>query len=173
MAFEPAPGMPIGFPSRVLLAAAALALPACASSSNHEPPQQAELARAVAPPERLGGPQWLPGPARQILRTRMVSHASDMGQLMTAIMVLKYSEVRERADAIAGDANLSRPLTGDATELNSLLPERFFQHQDDLRRQARALSAAAARMNAKEVATAYGALSETCVHCHATYRAGR
>src|SRR2546423_10700977 len=102
----------------------------------------------------------------------MASHAGDMGQLMSAIMLLHYDEIHERAEDIAQDARFARPLTGDASELNSALPERFFVLQEDLRAQAGALAAAAAKANAFAVADAYGRLSETCVRCHATYREG-
>ncbi len=147
---------------------------ACASpSKTADPPQQQQLTRAVSPPDRLSAPESLPGAARLILHNRMASHAQDMGALMSAIMVLRYQEIEARAHAIEADANLARPLSGDATELNSLLPEKFFEHQDALRRQAGLLAAAAQRKDAVSVANNYGALSQTCVHCHATYRAGR
>ncbi len=103
----------------------------------------------------------------------MTSHARTMGDLVSAIMVLDYVRIDSDARAIAGDASLARPLTGDATELNSLLPEKFFEHQDELRREASVLAVAADRMNAIDVAAGYGRLSETCVRCHATYRSGR
>lgn len=96
-----------------------------------------------------------------------------MADLMSAIMVLRYPIIRDRAQAIADDVDLARPLTGDATELNALLPAKFFDYQDELRVRAHALQAAAAQSNAYAVADAYGRLSETCVRCHATYRQGR
>jgi hypothetical protein len=136
-------------------------------------PQQEQLTKAVSPPERLAPPEDLSGTARAILRTRMQSHAQDMGALMSAVMTLKYDLIQERAIGIANDASLARPLTGDATELNSALPEKFFLLQDDLRAAARGVAAAAAEKNAFGVADAYGRLSETCVKCHATYRQGR
>jgi cytochrome c556 len=147
---------------------------ACASKPEpHEPPQQAQLTRAVSAPGRLQPPETLPGPALAVLKTRMASHARDMGDLMSAIMILDYPRIQDRATAIADDASLARPLTQDATELNSFLPEAFFQYQDALRAEARALAGAAGRLSAFEVADHYGKLSETCVRCHATYRAGR
>jgi cytochrome c556 len=158
----------------VRTAACAAALAACASQpSRSEPPQQAQLTRAVSPPARLEPPASIPAPARAVLQTRMASHARDMGDLMTAIMVLDYPRIRTGAEGIAADAGLARPLTGDATELNSMLPEAFFQHQDALRAEARALAAAAEKQSALAVADSYGRLSETCVRCHAAYREGR
>jgi cytochrome c556 len=157
----------------IVVMISALAASACAGKQpRQEPPQQPQLARALSPPARLAPPEYLPATARALLRTRMASHARDMGDLMNAIMVLDYPNIASHATAVADDANFARPLTGDATLLNSALPEKFFQHQDELKAHARQLATAAERMNPFEVADAYGRLSETCVRCHAAYRAG-
>jgi cytochrome c556 len=95
-----------------------------------------------------------------------------MNHLVSAIMLLEYPEIVEGAEQIAADASLSRPITGDATELNAALPQGFFLHQDQLRAQARALADAAGALDAYRVADAYGRLSEACVRCHAVYRQG-
>jgi cytochrome c556 len=149
---------------------------ACATGRSSEstgPPQQAQLVNAISPPSRLEPPEYLPGAARAVLRTRMASHAREMGDLVSAIMVLKYDEIKERSTAIAQDARFARPLTGDATELNSALPEKFFVYERQLRVWAGALTTAAEKADAFAVATTYGELSQVCVSCHATYRAGR
>ena len=144
---------------------------ACATQPNStQPPQQAQLANAVAAPDRATPPEPLSPAAREILKTRMASHARDMGDLVSAIMVLDYARIVQKADAIAADVNLSRPISGDATELNSALPEKFFVRQEELRAGARALSAAARDLDPYRVANAYGRLSEGCVRCHADYR---
>ena len=52
------------------------------------PPQQAQRTRAVSAPQRAEPPQYLPGTARAILQKRMASHARDMGDLVSAIMLL-------------------------------------------------------------------------------------
>jgi cytochrome c556 len=93
-----------------------------------------------------------------------------MGDLVSAIMVLDYARISQNADSIASDVNLSRPISGDATELNSSLPEKFFVRQDELRAGARALAAAARELDPYKVANAYGRLSEGCVRCHADFR---
>jgi cytochrome c556 len=100
----------------------------------------------------------------------MVSHVRDMSDLVSAIMVLDYPGIAERAEAIASDVNFSRPITGDATELNAALPEEFFVRQDELRARARALAAAARAPDAPRVAAEYGHLAEGCVRCHADFR---
>ena len=151
----------------------ALLLGACATGKSGEPPQQVQLVKAVSPPERLAPPEYLPGEARAVLRTRMASHAQQMGNLVSAIMVLNYPEIAERSTAIAQDARFARHLTGDATELNSALPEKFFGYERELRVWAGALTTAAERTDALAVASAYGELSAVCVRCHATYRTGR
>jgi cytochrome c556 len=148
-------------------------LSACASgttTTNQPPPQEAQLARAISAPDRAGPPQPLSPAAREILKARMASHARDMGDLVSAIMLLDYDRIAAGGDAIASDVNLSRPLSHDATELNSALPERFFTRQDELRAGARALAAAARARDPNRVAAEYGRLSEGCVRCHADYR---
>src|SRR5689334_23127133 len=123
------------------------------------PPQQGQLARAVAPPAtepHLEPAQPLPGAARAVLKSRMASHVRDMTALVSAIMVLDYASIHQRAMDVAGDANLARPLGGDATELNTLLPEKFFEYQDQLRASARQLADAAERTDALAVSDAYG-----------------
>ena len=151
----------------------AVALGACAAAGQNQPPQQRQLAEAVAAPSRLRPPEQLSASARDLLRVRMSSHARNMADLVSAIMVLHYERIQEDATAIAADVSLSRPLTQDATELNSALPEKFFLYQDSLRLEAKTLAEAANRQNPFDVADSYGRLSQDCVRCHATYRAGR
>jgi cytochrome c556 len=146
---------------------------ACASQPpSSQPPQQAQLAQAIAAPDRATPPEPLSPAAREILKGRMASHARDMGDLVSAIMVLDYARIAQRADGIASDVNLSRPITGDATELNSALPEKFFARQDQLRAGARSLAAAARALDPYRVADEYGRLSQGCVRCHADFRPG-
>jgi|GEM_PF-1020334 len=157
-----------------ILFAGSLALPAaCAVPQRSQPTQQTQLFQAVSPPSELRPREPLPELVRYILRTRMAAHSRDMGDLMSAVMVLQYQRIAEDALRIAGDASLSRPLSADASELNSALPEKFFLYQDNLRLEARTLAEAAARQQAFDVADSYGRLSQVCVRCHATYRAGR
>jgi cytochrome c556 len=150
-----------------------LGVPACAAPPRPEPAQAQQLAQAVATPDRLEPPEDLPGPARALLRTRMASHASDMGALMSAIMVLKYDSIRQHANAIVEEPHFAHPMNPDATELNSALPAKFFTYDRELRVMAAALASAAAKQDALLVASAYGKMSEACVKCHATYRGGR
>lgn len=145
----------------------------CATAANNQPPEERQLAQAISPPERLRPAEPLSNTARAILKTRMASHAREMNELVSEIMLLHYDRIRDDAERIASDANLSRPLTQDATELNSALPEKFFLYDDSLRLEARTLAEAAERQHPYDVADSYGRLSQVCVRCHATYRTGR
>jgi hypothetical protein len=136
------------------------------------PPQQAQLVRAISPPSRLEPPAALPEVSRAVLRTLMAAHARNMSDLVSAIMLLDYPRINAGAKGVASDASVARPLTGDATELNAQLPARFFQLQDDLRAEAAKLAVSAENLDAFQVADSYGRLSQTCVRCHAVYRAG-
>jgi hypothetical protein len=155
---------------RLIAFGALLIAPACATPASHKPPQQVQHDRAVETPPRRDNPEPLSPTARALLKERMTSHARDMGDLVAAIMILDYPRIAQRADGIATDASLSRPLTGDATELNASLPEKFFVHQDHLKMEARGLSDAAQALDAYRVAEQYGRLSAGCVRCHADYR---
>jgi hypothetical protein len=159
-----------------LLSLAALVASACADpNARNQPPQRAQQAEAIAAPPRLE-PRLEPPPERlspvalAALKARMASHSRDMDRLVSAIMVLDYADIARRANGIVADVSLSRPLSGDASELNASLPEKFFVRQDDLKMAARALSAAASALDPYRVADAYGKVSEGCVRCHADYR---
>jgi hypothetical protein len=142
----------------------------CASEEKNQPPQMAQLTRAITPPDRPEPAQPLSNQAKAILRDRMSAHAEDMSDLVSAIMLLEYSRIISRADKIASDVSLARPTSQDATELNASLPEKFFVRQDELKAAARELSEAGRSANPYRVATAYGRVSETCVRCHADFR---
>jgi cytochrome c556 len=154
-----------------LLSGALALLSACANQTTNEPPaQHAQLARAVAAPDRAGPPEPLSPAAREILKARMASHSRDMAELVSSIMALDYDRIAETGDAISADVNLSRPISQDATELNAALPEKFFARQDELRAGAKTLAAAARARDPERVARDYGRLAEGCVRCHADYR---
>ena len=161
------------FPSQLfaLLFAPSVLAAACAAHPAPEPPvQQVQLAQAISSPPRSRPPQHLSETARGVLKSRMVSHSRDMSELVSAIMILDYPRIEVDGTRIADDVSLSRPLTNDATELNSAFPEMFFLRQDDLRTQARTLAAAAHALDPYRVAAAYGHVSEACVRCHADFR---
>lgn len=148
-------------------------LPFLACVKPPQPPQRAQQQNAVAAPQSKRPPEPLSPVAQAVLRQRMVSHANDMNELVSAIMVLDYPYIAARAEKIAGDVSLSRPITGDATELNASLPEKFFVYQDRVKFEARGLVEAAGATDPYQVAAKYGRLAESCVRCHADYRPRR
>jgi cytochrome c556 len=145
-------------------------VPALACVKPAQPPQRAQQESAVAAPKTGHPPEPLSPVVQALLKQRMVSHSSDMNDLVSAIMLLDYQRIADRAEKIASDANLSRPISGDATELNASLPEKFFVYQDRVKFEARGLMEAAGAADPYQVASKYGRLAETCVGCHADYR---
>ncbi len=111
--------------------------------------------------------------ARALIRQKMANHSKQMTELVWAVVFLDYRETAELAKAIALEPRLARPTSGDATELNSALPPRFFELQDQLRSRAQRLEANARLQDASTVAKSYGALAETCVACHDAYLSSR
>src|SRR5947209_8073470 len=88
---------------------------------------QEDVARA------LPAPHYLSPTARAVLKRRMQRHGRDLIRLGSAVVLLDFEHAGKLAELIAEDAQLARPLTGDATELNNQLPEPFFVLQDELR----------------------------------------
>jgi cytochrome c556 len=123
----------------------------------------------AAPPQKLPAPKRLSPTARQIIDKRMQRHSRDLIPLVRSVVMLDYDRTAKLADSIVEDTMLARPLTGDASELNNQLPEKFFTLQDDLRTQARTLSDAAKRHDPEAMSDAFGKLSRTCVRCHSVY----
>lgn len=135
----------------------------------------AGLAVLLTPSRRIARDRLLPHPAqisattRALLQQRMARHGADMNELVAAVVLADLDEAQRRARSLAEDANLARPLSGDATELNSALPEDFFRFQDELRARARELADAAARRDARATAAAFGQVASACVGCHLSY----
>jgi cytochrome c556 len=152
------------------IALVAFVMTSC-STAGERPPHGAAR-EPWAAPTRLAPPADLPGPARQVLRTVMAEHRRDMADLITSMMAVDYDAVATASDRLRADS-FSRPLTGDANELNAFLPAPFFELQDQLLAQTRTLGTAARHHSAPDAAKAYAAVSETCVACHAVYREGR
>ena len=76
------------------------------------------------------------------------------------------------AERIAAEPGFARPVSGDATELNSALPPAFFSAQDALRQHARTLAETAARGEVEPLTAALVPLVQTCQGCHALYLKG-
>jgi len=126
--------------------------------------------RQLRDDRHLVAPEKIPTMARAALKTRMQHHGKTVDALVWAVLLRDDPEIEAAATDVLAEAPLSRPLTDDATELNALLPERFFTLQDQLRTEAQSLKAAAQAHNRGQVSIAYGQLSQTCVSCHQVYR---
>jgi cytochrome c556 len=107
--------------------------------------------------------------ARAIIHQKMANHSKQMTELVWAVVFLDYEQAARQASAIAAEPRFARPITGDATELNTVLPPRFFDLQDQLRLRARTLEAIARTRDPNATARAFGALADSCVSCHAVY----
>ena len=130
-------------------------------------------ARRLSTEPHLPEPGYLSPIARGVLDRRMARHGEDMAGLLRAVILLDHKTIIDRAGAIADEPTLARPSNDDATELNNLLPERFFELQDELRGAARRLVGAARSPNLEQLATAYADLTRACVRCHGIYLQGR
>jgi hypothetical protein len=137
-----------------------------------DPPAAAPAALSAPRPSRLA-PGALPAEAKLLLRERMHRHAEDAADLNWAVLVLDYESVAAVARRIADEPRIGRPpptASPDAL-LNARLPDVFYLVQDELETRARALSEVAERQSPNAMAAAYGALTESCVRCHAVYAA--
>ncbi len=119
----------------------------------------------------LPQPQHLSPTVRAVVAERMERHAFEMSNLMWAVLFLDRPIAAEIADTIVSEPRLARPLTKDASELNSALPEHFFALQDTLVQSARNLArvARAPDQDGAALSKAYGELTAVCVSCHAIF----
>ncbi|WP_375764862.1 cytochrome c [Archangium gephyra] len=117
----------------------------------------------------LPAPDYLPESARALLRKKMARHGQDARDLMFGVTLLRYDVARAAAQHIASEPRLERPEAGGEDEPTAFLPERFFVLQDEVRRRAQALAAAAEKKDDAAIAESYGLLMQTCVSCHSAY----
>jgi hypothetical protein len=123
--------------------------------------------RPTAHHDVLPEPLSLPPAARQVLKSKMGRHDTQMRRLVSSVIVLDDDAVARVAGEIFDEPALARPVAGD--ELNGMLPERFFVLQDDLRSRARALVIATQRHDRVALADELAALTRSCVTCHDAY----
>lgn len=121
-----------------------------------------------APPV-MQKPEWIPSEAREMLTARMRRHGEEMMFLVVSVLILSYDSAEEMAEEIAAEPKIGRPGAGESGTINALLPQRFFEFQDELRERADAVSDAAHAKDHVRLVRAYGQLAETCVGCHAAY----
>jgi hypothetical protein len=124
----------------------------------------------VEPPSRLGEPQDELSPlARAAIRIKMVRHGSDASALIEAVTLLQYRRAHGLAEDVAQEPALARPLTSEAEQIANALPERFFRYQEELSKQARRLSEAAAAERPDLLGAQFGRTVQVCIGCHAEY----
>ena len=148
---------------------------ACATAPHAHTPATSRVAtppdgpRPASPPLALRDPGWLPIEARDAMAVRMQRHGADMVFLMAAILMLDHEEAERLAMKLASEPRMGRPAAGEVGTLSALLPEHFFDLQDQLLVRSSAVASAARRSDDGALAKAYGALAETCVACHSAY----
>lgn len=120
--------------------------------------------------EELIAPASISPALVNVVRAKMGRHGAQMQELVSRVVLLDDDGIARAAGAIFDEPALARPLSGD--ELNTLLPERFFVLQDELRQRAKQLVIASGRSDRAAVAAEFAALSRTCVDCHQVYRHG-
>lgn len=158
------------------------ALLACVGSSTTTKPKTAEPTKApvtgsvaplttgdAAPPKDLAARKALPLALRETLTASMDRHGEELVFLLSSVVLLHYQDAEELAQMIADEPKLGRPVPGDETSLNAMLPTGFFVYQDALTARAKELAAAARAKEDARLVKAFGALSETCVGCHSAY----
>lgn len=126
--------------------------------------------RSIHRGPEMAAPERIPPAARAVIASKMRRHAEQLPVLLMAVVVLDYSGVAKAAGEMFDEPALARPVTGD--ELNGLLPERFFQLQDDLRARVREVVAAAAQRDQSRLSSTFGGLTQSCLACHALYLTG-
>lgn len=133
--------------------------------------------RAAPPPpdptpqgRRVLTRQDLPAAVREFLRDRMARHGDSMETLLWATLNLQHTLIIQHSEWVAAETGIPRPPQADASDpINQVLPARFFELQDDLRRYAGELGRAAQRRDDEGIARAYGQLATTCIRCHGLY----
>jgi hypothetical protein len=120
--------------------------------------------------EELPASASIPPAVRQIVRTKMARHDAQMRTLLSRVVLLDDDGVARAAGEVFDEPSLARPVAGD--ELNGLLPERFFQLQDELKQRARRLVIASQKRDHDAIADEFGSLAKICVSCHQVFLHG-
>ena len=126
------------------------------------------------PPATLAAPSSLPETARVLISQRMENHGFEMSNLVWATLMFDRSSASRITQSILAEPRLARPLQRDSSELNSALPAAFFDLQDRWVEAARNLERVASDSASTpgQLGDAFGALTRTCVNCHAVYLDG-
>lgn len=117
----------------------------------------------------LPQPAQFPEIARDLLRRRMLRHGEETQALLAAVLRLDHPKVQEYAAEIASEPRIARPFRDGEDVLNDVLPERFFELQQQLSNTAGELSEIARTHDDAKVARAFSDVVGTCVECHSVY----
>lgn len=117
--------------------------------------------------DELPAPTRIPPAARQVIRTKMNRHENQMRSLLSRAVLLDDDGVARIAGEIFDEPALARPLTG--SELNGLLPERFFVLQDEIKSRARRVVVASQRRDHAALADEIAGVMKGCIACHDAY----
>lgn len=142
--------------ARLLIALVVLSLPALAEDAPVIDP--GKVARKLEP-------ETLTEASRVFLKLKMKNHVKDMKELSIAVAIMKMSEVQRLAQGVANAPRLD-PAVGPAAQL----PNRFFELQNELKKNAQALSDAGKAGDATTVLDEYKTLITTCTTCHLSFK---
>lgn len=144
---------------RTFLVLVALAAPAFAQGSIFPDKSTKKAARQLEP-------GTVSEESRAFLKARMKHHSREIQELSVAVATLRLAEVQRLAQEVANQPRLDA-VAGPAAKL----PPRFFELQDDLRKNAQALSDAAKGNNEPSVIhEKYSAVVENCMACHSAFK---
>jgi hypothetical protein len=113
----------------------------------------------------------LPPAVRALLHARMGRHAVVLRGLVEASLRLDHDGIAGAVDALLDEGALARPDPARPDLLNTTVPGRFFDLQDEMREGARALAAASAVRNDAAMATSFALVASSCIRCHAAFLA--
>lgn len=143
----------------LLLTALLFAVPVLADESIFPSKEQQKAARQLEA-------DTLSDANKAFLKGKMKHHNKDMKELSIAVATLKASEVQRLAQGVANAPRLD-PNMGESSQL----PKRFFELQEELKKNANALVEAGKANDMNAMLGEYQKLVTTCASCHATFRA--
>lgn len=103
--------------------------------------------------------------SKTFLRTKMKNHGKELQELALAVATVRLPDVQRLAQDIANQPRLDSS-SGPAMKL----PARFFELQDDLRKNAQALSDSAKANDASVTHEKFSQVMENCMACHAAFK---
>lgn len=103
--------------------------------------------------------------SRAFLKTKMKNHGAELRDLALAVATLRFSEAQRLAQELANQPRLD-PTSGPAMKL----PTRFFELQDELKKNAQAVADAAKASSVNDTHAAFSRVVDTCMSCHVAFR---